>query len=251
MALKLDGKVAVITGGSSGLGLATARRFVEEGAFVFITGRREKELDDAVSSIGHNVSAVQGDMAVLADIRRLYATVQEQKGRVDIIFANAGTGAFAPLGQITEEHFDRQFDVNVRGLLFTVQEALPLLQDGGAVVLNASIVSATGPAAMSVYSATKAAVRSFARTWSVDLKDRRIRVNAISPGIIPTPGYNNSLGMSSEQVDQYVASAIPSIPLGRAGTPDEIAKAVIFLASDDSSYVTGIELFVDGGMTQV
>lgn len=251
MASKLDGKVAVITGGSSGLGLATARRFVEEGAFVFITGRREKELDDAVSSIGHNVSAVQGDMAVLADIRRLYATVQEQKGRVDIIFANAGTGAFAPLGQITEEHFDRQFDVNVRGLLFTVQEALPLLQDGGAVVLNASIVSATGPAAMSVYSATKAAVRSFARTWSVDLKDRRIRVNAISPGIIPTPGYNNSLGMSSEQVDQYVASAIPSIPLGRAGTPDEIAKAVIFLASDDSSYVTGIELFVDGGMTQV
>ncbi|HYP08421.1 MAG TPA: glucose 1-dehydrogenase [Bryobacteraceae bacterium] len=251
MASKLDGKVAVITGGSSGLGLATARRFVEEGAFVFITGRREKELDDAVSSIGHNVSAVQGDMAVLADIRRLYATVQEQKGRVDIVFANAGTGAFAPLGQITEEHFDRQFDVNVRGLLFTVQEALPLLQDGGAVVLNASIVSATGPAAMSVYSATKAAVRSFARTWSVDLKDRRIRVNAISPGIIPTPGYNNSLGMSSEQVDQYVASAIPSIPLGRAGTPDEIAKAVIFLASDDSSYVTGIELFVDGGMTQV
>jgi NAD(P)-dependent dehydrogenase (short-subunit alcohol dehydrogenase family) len=251
MALKLDGKVAVITGGSSGLGLATARCFVEEGAFVFITGRRQKELDEAARSIGRNVNAVQGDMASLADIRRLYATVRERKGRIDILFANAGTGAFASLGQITEEHFDKQFDINVKGLLFTVQEALPLMQDGGAVVLNASIVSVTGSAAMSVYSASKAAVRSFARTWSVDLKERRIRVNAISPGIIPTPGYNTSLGMSSEQVEQYVASAIPSIPLGRAGTPGEIARAVLFLASDDSSYITGIELFVDGGMTQV
>src|SRR4051794_12588896 len=251
MASKLDSKVAVITGGSSGLGLATARRFVEEGAFVFITGRRQKELDEAVVSIGRNITAVQGDMSVLADIRRLYATVREQKGKVDVIFANAGTGAFAPLGHITEQHFHMQFDINVRGLLFTVQEALPLLQDGGAVVLNASIVSMTGSAGMSIYSATKAAVRSFARTWSVDLKDRRIRVNAISPGIIPTPGYNTSLGMSAEQVEQYVASAVPSIPLGRAGTPDEIAKAVVFLASDDSSYITGIELFVDGGMTQV
>jgi len=251
MALKLDGKVAVITGGSSGLGLATAKRFVDEGAFVFITGRRQKELDEAVGSIGRNVSAVQGDMAVLADIQLLYATVREQKGKLDIVFANAGTGAFSPLGTITEQHFDMQFNVNVRGLLFTVQEALPLLQDGGAVVLNASIVASTGSAAMSVYSASKAAVRSFARTWSVDLKDRHIRVNAISPGIVPTPGYNTSLGMSSEQVDQYVTSATPSIPLGRAGTPDEIAKAVVFLASDDSSYITGIELVVDGGMTQI
>jgi NAD(P)-dependent dehydrogenase (short-subunit alcohol dehydrogenase family) len=251
MALKLDGKIAVITGGSSGLGLATARRFVEEGAFVFITGRRQKELDEAVLNIGRNITAVQGDMAVLADIRRLYATVREQKGKIDIVFANAGTGAFGSLGQITEQHFDLQFDLNVKGLLFTVQEALPLLQDGGAVVLNASIVSVTGAAAMSVYSASKAAVRSFARTWSVDLKDRHIRVNAISPGIVPTPGYNTSLGLSSEQVEQYVANAIPSIPLGRAGTPDEIARAVVFLASDDSSYVTGIELFVDGGLTQV
>jgi NAD(P)-dependent dehydrogenase (short-subunit alcohol dehydrogenase family) len=251
MSLRLDGKVAVITGGSSGLGLATARRFVEEGSFVFITGRRQKELDEAVGSIGRNIRAVQGDMAVLDDIRRLYATVQKEKGKIDIVFANAGTGAFAPLGQITEQHFDAQFDINVKGLLFTVQEALPLLRDGGAVVLNASVVSVTGSAAMSVYSASKAAVRSFARTWSVDLKDRRIRVNAISPGLVPTPGYNTSLGMSSEQVEQYVATAIPSIPLGRAGTPDEIAKAVVFLASDDSSYVTGIELFVDGGMTQV
>lgn len=251
MALRLDGKVAVITGGSSGLGLATARRFVEEGAFVFITGRRQKELDEAVGGIGRNIRAVQGDMAVLDDIRRLYATVQKEKGKIDVVFANAGTGAFAPLGQITEQHFDAQFDINVKGLLFTVQEALPLLRDGGTVVLNASVVSVTGSAAMSVYSASKAAVRSFARTWSVDLKERRIRVNAISPGLVPTPGYNTSLGMSSEQVEQYVASAIPSIPLGRAGTPDEIAKAVVFLASGDSSYVTGIELFVDGGMTQV
>lgn len=251
MASKLEGKVAVVTGGSSGLGLATARRFVEEGAFVFITGRRQQELDEAVRSIGRNVIAVRGDMAVLADRQRLYATIREQKGKVDVVFANAGTGAFAALGQITEQHFDMQFDINVKGLLFTVQEALPLLQDGGAVVLNASIVSGTGSAAMSVYSASKAAVRSFARTWSVDLKDRHIRVNAISPGIVPTPGYNTSLGMSPEQVEQYVASAVPSIPLGRAGTPDEIAKAVVFLASDDSSYITGIELFVDGGMTQV
>ena len=251
MALKLDGRVAVITGGSSGLGLATARRFVDEGAFVFITGRRQKELDEAVRSIGRNITAVQGDMAVLADIRRLYATVREQKGKIDIVFANAGTGAFAALGHITEQHFDSQFNVNVKGVLFTVQEALPLLKEGAAVVLNASIVSATGSPSMSVYSASKAAVRSFARTWSVDLKDRRIRVNAISPGIVPTPGYNTSLGMSSEQVEQYVASAVPAIPLGRAGTPDEIANAVVFLASDDSSYVTGIELIVDGGMTQV
>jgi NAD(P)-dependent dehydrogenase (short-subunit alcohol dehydrogenase family) len=175
----------------------------------------------------------------------------ESKRARSIVSANAGTGAFAPLGQITEQHFDTQFDINVKGLLFTVQEALPLPRDGGAVVLTSSIVSGTGSAAMSVYSASKAAVRSFARTWSVDLKDRRIRVNAISPGIVPTPGYNTSLGMSAEQVEQYVASAIPSIPLGRVGTPDEIAKAVIFLASDDSSYITGIELFVDGGMRQV
>ncbi len=213
MALKLEGKVAVVTGGSSGLGLATARRFVEEGAFVFITGRRQKELDEAVRSISRNVIAVQGDMAVLADIRRLYTTIREQKGKVDIVFANAGTGAFAPLGQITEQHFDMQFDINVRGLLFTVQEALPLLQDGGAVVLNASIVASTGSAAMSVYSASKAAVRSFARTWSVDLRDRRIRVNAISPGIVPTPGYNTSLGMSS------------GIEMNRAAFPEPASAA--------------------------
>jgi NAD(P)-dependent dehydrogenase (short-subunit alcohol dehydrogenase family) len=247
MPQKLAGKVAVITGGSSGIGLATAKRFVDEGAYVFITGRRKSELEAAVRQIGQNVTGV----SKMADLDKLYATVKEQKGKLDIVFANAGTGAFAPLGQISEEHFDKQFDVNVRGLLFTVQKALPLLQPGGSIVLNASIVSSTGSPAFSVYSATKAAVRSFARTWSVDLKDRKIRVNAISPGIIPTPGYNTSLGMTQEQVDQFVQSSIGNIPLGRPGTADEIAKAVLFLASDDSSYVSGIELFVDGGLAQI
>jgi NAD(P)-dependent dehydrogenase (short-subunit alcohol dehydrogenase family) len=251
MSQKLAGKIAVITGGSSGIGLATAKRFVNEGAYVFITGRRQSELDAAVSEIGHNVTGVQGDVSKSADIDKLYAAVKQQKGKLDIVFANAGTGAFAPLEQISEEHFDKQFNVNVKGLLFTVQKALPLLQPGGSIVLNASIVATKGSQALSVYSATKAAVRSFARTWSVDLKDRKIRVNAISPGIIPTPGYNTSLGMTQEQVDQFVQSSIPNIPLGRPGTTDEIAKAVSFLASDDSSYVTGIELFVDGGLAQI
>jgi NAD(P)-dependent dehydrogenase (short-subunit alcohol dehydrogenase family) len=251
MSQKLAGKIAVITGGSSGIGLATAQRFVNEGAYVFITGRRQSELEAAVSEIGHNVTSVQGDVSNLADIDKLYAAVKKEKGKLDIVFANAGTGAFAPLEQISEEHFDKQFDVNVRGLLFTVQKALPLLQPGGSIVLNASIVSTTGSPAFSVYSATKAAVRSFARTWSVDLKERKIRVNAISPGVIPTPGYNTSLGMTQVQVEQFVQSSIPNIPLGRPGTTDEIAKAVSFLASDDSSYVTGIELFVDGGLAQI
>jgi NAD(P)-dependent dehydrogenase (short-subunit alcohol dehydrogenase family) len=251
MSQKLAGKIAVITGGSSGIGLATAQRFVNEGAYVFITGRRQSELEAAVSEIGHNVTSVQGDVSNLADIDKLYAAVKKEKGKLDIVFANAGAGAFAPLEQISEEHFDKQFEVNVRGLLFTVQKALPLLQPGGSIVLNASIVSTTGSPAFSVYSATKAAVRSFARTWSVDLKERKIRVNAISPGVIPTPGYNTSLGMTQVQVEQFVQSSIPNIPLGRPGTTDEIAKAVSFLASDDSSYVTGIELFVDGGLAQI
>ena len=251
MSQKLAGKVAVITGGNSGIGLATAKRFVKEGAYVFITGRRQSELDAAVKEIGGNVTAVQGDVAKPEDIDKLYAAVQKEKGKLDIVFANAGTGEFAPLGQITEEHFDKQFDVNVRGLLFTVQKALPLLRDGSSIVLNASIVASTGSPAFSVYSATKAAVRSFARTWAVDLKDRKIRVNAVSPGVVPTPGYNTALGMTTGQVDQFVADALPNIPLGRAGTADEIAKAVSFLASDESSYVNGIELPVDGGLAQI
>jgi NAD(P)-dependent dehydrogenase (short-subunit alcohol dehydrogenase family) len=251
MSQKLAGKIAVITGGSSGIGLATAKRFVDEGAFVFITGRRQSEIDTAVNLIGRNVVGVQSDVSKPTDLDKLYTAVKEQKGKLDIVFANAGIGQFAPLDQITEEHFDNQFNVNVKGLLFTVQKALPLLQPGGAVVLNASIVSITGSPASSVYSATKAAVRSFARTWAVDMKERKIRVNAISPGIVPTPGYSTSLGMTQEQIDEYVQSSIGSIPLGRPGTTDEIAKAVSFLASDDSSYVNGIELFVDGGLTQV
>jgi NAD(P)-dependent dehydrogenase (short-subunit alcohol dehydrogenase family) len=248
---KLAGRVAVITGGSSGIGLATAQRFVAEGAYVFITGRRQSELDKAVAQIGKSVTGVQSDVGNAADLDRLYAAVKEKSGKVDIVFANAGTGAIAPLGQISEEHFDIQFNTNVRGLLFTVQKALPLLQDGGSIVLNASIVSVKGPAGMGVYSATKAAVRSFARTWSVDLKDRHIRVNAISPGVVPTPGYAG-IGMETpEKVDQYVQSVVPIIPLGRVGTADEIARVVTFLVSDDSSYVNGIELFVDGGQVQV
>jgi NAD(P)-dependent dehydrogenase (short-subunit alcohol dehydrogenase family) len=251
MTSKLAGKIAVITGGSSGIGLATAKRFVREGAYVFITGRRKSELDGAVKEIGHDVTGVQSDVSKPADVDKLYAVVEEQKGKLDVVFANAGIGEFAPLGQITEDHFDKQFNVNVKGLLFTVQKASPLLQPGGSIVLNASIVSIKGNPAFSVYSATKAAVRSFARTWCVDLKERKIRVNAISPGVVPTPGYNTSLGMTQQQVDQFVEASIGNVPLGRPGTADEIAKAVSFLASDDSSYVNGIELFVDGGLAQI
>src|SRR5271170_6589518 len=204
---KHEGKVAVVTGGNSGIGLATAQRLAAEGAYVFITGRRQAELDAAVKLIGKNVTAVQGDVSNLADLDRLYATVKQQKGHLDIVFANAGGGEFAPLGAITEEQFDKTFNANVKGLLFTVQKALPLLRDGSSIILNASIVSIKGMPAFSVYSATKAAVRSFARSWTIDLKDRKIRVNAISPGVIPTPGYNVSLGMSHEQVDQFVQNS--------------------------------------------
>jgi NAD(P)-dependent dehydrogenase (short-subunit alcohol dehydrogenase family) len=248
---KLDGKVAVITGGNSGIGLATAQRFVKEGAYVFITGRRQPELDAAAKLIGKNVTAVQGDVANLADLDRLYSIVKKEKGALDIVFANAGFGEFAPLGTITEQHFDKTFDVNVKGLLFTVQKALPLLKDGGNIILNASIVSVKGMPALSVYSATKAAVRSFARGWSVDLKDRKIRVNVVSPGVVPSPAYKNSLGLNDQQIDDFVAGAIPNIPLGRVGELDEVAKIAVFLASDDSSFVNAIELFVDGGHAQI
>jgi len=247
---KLEGKVAVVTGGNSGIGLATAKRFVAEGAHVFITGRRQAELDAAVSQIGKNVSGVQGDVSNLADLDRLYATVKQQKGRVDVLFANAGLGEFVPLGQITEAHFDKTFGVNVKGTLFTVQKALPLMPDGASIVMNGSMVSMKGIPAFGVYAATKAALRSFARTWSVELKSRKIRVNVVSPGTVITPGYKNA-GLSDEQIAQIEAEAAAATPLGRAGTPDEIAKAVVFLASDESSYVTGIELFVDGGLAQI
>jgi NAD(P)-dependent dehydrogenase (short-subunit alcohol dehydrogenase family) len=251
---KLEGKVAVITGGTSGIGLATAQRFASEGAYVFIIGRRQSELDAAVKQIGknnNNVTGVQGDVSNLADLDRLYATVKEQKGHIDILFANAGVGELVPLGEITEAHFDKTFGINVKGLLFTVQKALPLFQDGGgSIILNASIASSKGAEALSVYSATKAAIRSFARTWTVELKHRKIRVNAISPGPIDTPGFNG-LAQSEEQIEQLKTSIVSTVPMGRMGSPDEVAKAVSFLASDDSSYVTGIELFVDGGMAQI
>jgi len=250
MSGKLEGKVAVVTGGNSGIGLATARRFVAEGAYVFITGRRPAQLDAAVKEIGNHVTGVQGDVANLADLDRLYAAVKAEKGRVDILFANAGIAEIVPLGQITEEHFDRMFDTNVRGLLFTVQKALPLMPDGGSVILNASIVASTGNPALSVYSATKAAVRSFARTWILDLKERKIRVNAISPGQIDTPGLDG-LAQTEGVGEQLKTSLVASVPLGRLGVPDEIARAAVFLASDDSSFVTGIELFVDGGAAQI
>jgi len=251
MAMKrLEGKVAVVTGGNSGIGFATARRFAAEGAHVFITGRRQNELDAAVKQIGRQATGVQGDVANLTDLDRLYAAVKQQQGRIDILFANAGGGALAPLGAITEEHFDKTFGVNVKGLLFTVQKALPLFRDGGSIILNASITASKGMEAFSVYSATKAAVRSFARCWTVDLKNRRIRVNAISPGPIDTPGYKN-LGLTEEQMEEFKKNVVTTVPMGRMGDLDEIAKAALFLASDDSSYVTGIELFVDGGMAQI
>lgn len=241
---KLQGKIAVITGGSSGIGLATAKRFVAEGAYVFITGRRQAELDAAVKEIGGNVTAVRGDVSNPADLDRLYQTVKQQKGHLDVVFANAGTGEFVPLGAITEEHFDQTFGVNVRGALFTVQKALPLLRDGASIILTGSIASVKGIPAFGVYSATKAALRSFARTWTLELKERHIRVNVLSPGTTDTP----ILGpLPKEAIAQIVAG----VPMGRVAAPDEMAKPALFLASDDSSFITGIELFVDGGVAQI
>src|SRR2546425_2813158 len=247
---KLEGKVALVTGGNSGIGLATAKQFVNEGAYVFITGRREPELAAAVKEIGSNVTAVQGDVSNLGDLDRLFAQIKREKGKLDVVFANAGVAKYAPLGTITEEFFDSIFDINVKGVLFTVQKALPLLSDGASIILNASVVGSKGFASNSVYSATKAAVRSFARTWTTDLKDRRIRVNAVSPGATDTPTLHGLLA-SSETGQQRLKMISSTVPLGRLGTPDEIAKAVVFLASDDSSYITGTELFVDGGSAQV
>src|SRR5580765_8341772 len=247
---KLEGKIALITGGNGGIGFATAKRFVKEGAYVFITGRREPETAAAVREIGRNVAGVQGDVSNLGDLDRLFAQIKREKGRLDIVFANAGVAKLAPLGTITEELYDSVFNINVKGVLFTVQKALPLLPDGASIILNASMVGSKGLPAYSVYSATKAAVRSFARTWTTDLKERRIRVNAVSPGSIDTPGARDLLASSGvgEKRKKMIAE---SVPLGRLGTPDETAKAVVFLASDDSSYVTGTELFVDGGFAQV
>ncbi|HYL26066.1 MAG TPA: glucose 1-dehydrogenase [Burkholderiales bacterium] len=248
--MKLAGKVALVTGANSGIGLATATQFVREGAYVYITGRREAELARAAAAIERNVTAVAGDVSKPADLDRLFAQIKREKGRLDVLFANAGVAKYAPLGTITEEFYYSIFDTNVKGVILTVQKALPLMPDGSAIVLNASIVGSKGLAANSVYAASKAAVRSFARTWTTDLKARRIRVNAVSPGTIDTPGLSDLL--ASAQAGEERRKAISSaVPLGRFGTPDEIAKAVAFLASDDASYITGAELFVDGGFAQV
>jgi NAD(P)-dependent dehydrogenase (short-subunit alcohol dehydrogenase family) len=247
---KLEGKIAVVTGGTSGIGLATAKRFVAEGAVVFITGRRQAELDRAAEEIGPNAVAVRADSSNLTDLDRLYSRVKMEKGRIDILFANAGIGEFATLGEITEEHYDKTFNTNVKGVLFTVQKALPLFRDGGSIILNASTVASMGTPAFGVYSATKAAVRNFARSWILDLADRHIRVNAVSPGPIATPGLEG-LAETEEQARQFKAGMVANIPMGRLGAPDEVAKAVVFLASDDSSFVNGTELFVDGGFAQI
>jgi NAD(P)-dependent dehydrogenase (short-subunit alcohol dehydrogenase family) len=247
---RFENKVVVVTGGTSGIGLASAKAFASEGASVFITGRRQQVLDAAVKSIGGKVTGVRADMANLADIDRLYDAVQQQHGQIDVIFANAGGGSFAPLGAIDEAHFDQTFATNVKGVLFTVQKALPLLRDGAAVILTSSTTSISGTPAFSVYSASKAAVRNFARNWILDLRDRRIRVNAISPGVTETAGVDALFGGGEQAkgTKDYLAGQIPA---GRIGQPEEIAKAVLFLASDEASYVNGIELFVDGGQAQI
>jgi NAD(P)-dependent dehydrogenase (short-subunit alcohol dehydrogenase family) len=241
---RLEGKVAVITGGSSGIGLATARLFVEEGAYVYITGRRQKELDDAVRVIGFNVAGVQGDVSKPDDLDRLYEAVRQADKRIDIVFANAGVGEFAPLGRVTEEHFDKQFAVNVKGVLFTVQKALPLMRDGGSIILTGSAASVKGAPAFWVYGATKAAIRHFVRAWTMELKDRRIRSNVLSPGPTETPPLQNLPA-------EGIAKITSTVPMGRMARADEVAKAALFLASDDSSFVTGVEMFVDGGRAQI
>jgi NAD(P)-dependent dehydrogenase (short-subunit alcohol dehydrogenase family) len=241
---KLEGKVAVISGATSGMALATAKLFVEEGAYVFITGRRKERLDEAVKAIGRNVTGVVGDASNLGDLDRLYETVRREKGWIDVLFASAGYGEFAPIGEVTEEQFDSTMGVNVRGTLFTVQKALPLFRDGGSIILNASIAGSKGFPGGSVYNASKAAVRSFARTWTVELKARKIRVNALSPGTIET---GVLAAFTKAQRDFFVSL----IPRGEIGRPEEIASAALFLASRDSSFVTGIELFVDGGAAQI
>jgi NAD(P)-dependent dehydrogenase (short-subunit alcohol dehydrogenase family) len=250
MTNKFDNKVVVVTGGTSGIGLATAKAFAAEGASVFITGRRQEALDAAVKQIGGRVTGVRGDMSRLADIDRLYDAIQQKHSQIDVVFANAGGGEMAPLGTITEEHYQSIFDTNVKGVLFTVQKALPLLKDGASVILTGSTTSISGTPAFSVYSATKAAVRNFARNWILDLKDRRIRVNAISPGVTDTAGLDELFGggEQAQGTKDYLASLIPA---GRVGQPEEIAKAVLVLASDEASFVNGVELFVDGGQAQI
>jgi NAD(P)-dependent dehydrogenase (short-subunit alcohol dehydrogenase family) len=247
---RLTGKVAVVTGANSGIGLATAKRFALEGARVYMTGRRQDELDKAVAEVGERARGVQGDVSRMADLDRLYATIAEEVGVIDILFANAGGGEFAALGEITEEHFDRTFAINVKGTLFTVQKALPLLKDGASIILTGSTAAVTGIPAFSVYSASKAAIRNFARGWILDLAPRKIRVNVLAPGSTSTPGWHN-LAPSNDVHEGMMNAVEAATPLGRLGSPDETASAALFLASDESSFVNGSELFVDGGSAQI
>src|SRR6266700_1804818 len=247
---RLDAKVALVTGGTSGIGLAAAKALAREGAHVYITGRREQDHATAVQQIRRNATGVRGDVSNAGDLDRLYAQIKSEKQSLDVLFANAGIARYAVLGNITEELFDSIFNVNVKGVLFTVQKALPLMPEGASIILNASVVASKGLASNSVYSATKAAIRSFARTWTTDLEGRRIRVNAISPGPIDTEGLRELFG-SSPTGQERLKSISSTVPLGRLGKPEEIAKAAVFLASEDSGFITGVELFVDGGFAQV
>lgn len=251
MSRKLEGKIAVITGATSGIGLAAAKRFVAEGAHVYITGRRQAELDAAVAALGGSATGVRADASSLSDLDRLFARVREEKGRIDVLFANAGGGSMLPLGAITEEQFDDTFGRNVKGVLFTVQKALPLLAEGASVILTGSTAGTEGTPAFSVYAASKAAVRSFARNWILDLKGRSIRVNVLSPGATRTPGLVDLAGPDAARQQSLLDMLAAKIPMGRVGEADEIAKAAVFLASDDSSFVNGAELFADGGQAQV
>ncbi len=251
MSKKLEGKIAVVTGGSTGIGLATAKLFAAEGAHVFITGRRKAELDAAVSAIGANSTGVQADSSKLQDLDRLFETVKAQKGRIDVLFSNAGGGGMLPLGSITEKQYDDTFNSNVKGVLFTVQKALPLLAKGASIIVTSSTTSIKGTPNFSVYSASKAAVRNFVRSWILDLKDQGIRINAISPGPTNTPGLVNLAGPDADQQQGLLTYLASTVPLGRVAPPEEIAKSVLFLASDDSSFVNGVELFVDGGAAQI
>lgn len=250
MARKLEGKIALVTGGTTGIGLATAKRFSEEGAIVYITGRRQAELDAAVASVA-NAVGVRVDSARLEQLDALYEQISAERGRIDVLFANAGGGSMVPLNDVTEEHFDDTFDRNVKGVLFTVQKALPLLAKNASVILTGSTAASSGTPAFSVYAASKAAVRSFARNWILDLKDRQVRINTLSPGSTRTPGLVNLAGPDADQQQGFLDLAASTIPMGRVGEPDEIASAALFLASDDASFVNGIELFVDGGQAQI